>query len=174
MAHFMIDFERAIGISDQGMGEDLTSLWGDPWFRCRRDSFGRKSNRFHVLILRLTHDILFLANVSRHTQSGVHRTSVGDECMVLTHLNLTDRSTCGSGGFWQATTKSVQSTTVQCSPFVVHELALFGHSLLPLHLDYQLNYVAHYIRLSLYIQGFEGTVPLLSTTRGERIGDKVL
>ena len=47
---------------------------------------------------------------------------------------------------------------------------LFGHNnLLPLKpLDYQLIYAAHRLYPSfLYIQGFEGTVRLLSTTRGQ-------
>ena len=43
------------------------------------------------------------------------------------------------------------------------------HTFLPLKpLDYQLIYAAHHLYPSfLYIQGFEGTVRLLSTTRGQ-------
>ena len=49
---------------------------------------------------------------------------------------------------------------------------LFSHSIF--HLDYQPNYVARYIRLSLYMQGFEGTVRLLGATRGQSKGYKVI
>ena len=55
-------------------------------------------------------------------------------------------------------------------PFIWPEgICLVTSYLLPLKpLDYQLIYTAHHLYPSfLYIQGFEGTVRLLSTTRGQ-------